>query len=113
MGGGSVIATVNGAAGVAMPRAGDRVVTAQAPGSTAASNANNRLVATAFGTQTRPPGPGAPPRSRRGCWSNNRATRTPGRPTGDRRAATRGRNFMDLTPGDGEQILGRRAPGGS
>jgi hypothetical protein len=55
--GGTVLATVDGAANVAMPRAGAITVTASTPGSTSGSNASNRLVATAFGTQVNA-GPG-------------------------------------------------------
>jgi hypothetical protein len=106
---GSVIATVNGTSGVAMPRAGAVCVTAQAPGQTAANNANNRLVATAFGTNPAAGPGGAPTTPSRVYWSNKgdpHTWETDGAQIGGVGTAYRGRNFMDLTPGDGEQIMG-------
>jgi hypothetical protein len=103
---GSVIATVNGTSGVAMPRAGAVCVTAQAPGQTAANNANNRLVATAFGTNPNAGPGGTATTPSRVYWSNKgdpHTWETDGAVVG---TDLRGRNFMDLTPGDGEQIMG-------
>ena len=102
---GSVIATVNGTGGQPMPRAGSVCVTAQAPGATSSNNANNRLVATAFGTQTNA-GPGGTATSPSHVYFSNpgqpEVFETDGATVG---STLRGRNFMVLTPGDGEQIL--------
>jgi hypothetical protein len=109
---GSVLAKVNGAAGQAMPCPGAVCVTAGAPGSASTSNAANRLVATAFGTQTNA-GPGGQPTTPSRVYLS-----LPGRPEewetdgyGGSSGAVppysdaRGRDWLDLTPGDGEQIM--------
>jgi len=96
-------ATVNGTAASAMPKAGALAVTAVVPGSTSGSNAANRLVATAYGTGTTSGPGGTASNPSRVHFSN------PGDPltweTDGGGSPTRGRNFRDLTPGDGEQIL--------
>jgi hypothetical protein len=93
--------TVNGTALSALPRAGALAVTATVPGSTSGSNAANRMIATAFGTQTTAGPGGAATNPSRVYFSN------PGDPLTWETDGTagRGRNFLDLTPGDGEQIL--------
>ncbi len=95
--------TVNGTAASALPKAGALTVTATVPGSTSGSNAANRLVATAFGTATTA-GPGGTATNPSRVYFSN-----PGDPltweTDGAGSPTRGRNFIDLTPGDGEQIL--------
>ena len=106
---GTVLATVDGVANVAMPRCGAVCVTASTPGSTSGSNASNRMIATAYGTQVNA-GPGGtvstPSRvhfSNAGqpqVWETDGFAGTPAPPV-----ATRGRNFIDLTPGDGERIM--------
>jgi hypothetical protein len=108
---GDVLAMVNGVPGVAMPRAGSICVTASVAGSSSGTNASNRLIATAFGTLTTAGPGGAVSNPSRVYFSN------PGRPDlweTDGLAITpiptegpllRGRNYVDLTPGDGEQIL--------
>jgi len=106
--GGDALATVNGAAAQAMPRAGSICVTASVSGATSGSNASNRLVATAFGTTTNG-GPGGfastPSRvffSNPGqpeIWETDGFAGTPGS------VLPRGRNYVDLTPGDGERIM--------
>lgn len=95
-------ATVNGTAGQALPKAGAITVTAAAPGTTSLANAANRLVATAFGTGTSSGPGGTTTNPSRVCFSN------PGDPLTWETDGTagRGRNFIDLTPGDGEQIMG-------
>jgi hypothetical protein len=108
---GTVLATVNGVAGQAMPKAGAICVTAAVPGSTSGTNASNRLVATAFGTQTNA-GPGGavstPSRvylSNPGqpeVWETSGLAIAPPPSSGP---AVYGRNYVDLTPGDGEQIM--------
>lgn len=94
-------ATVNGTAAAAMPKAGSLTVTATVPGSTSGTNAANRLIATAFGTQTAAGPAGAATNPSRWYASN------PGQPEIWETDGTsgRGRNFGDLTPGDGEQIM--------
>ena len=100
---GGVLATVNGAAGQAMPRAGAICVGAQHPGSASGSNASNRLIATAFGTQTNAGPGGAVTTPSRAYLSN------PGQPevweTDGDIPAKRGRNWIDFTPGDGEEVM--------
>lgn len=109
---GDVLATVDGVAGRAMPRAGSIVVGAQQAGNTAGTNASNRMVATAFGALTTGGPGGAQSTPSRVYFSN------PGRPelwetdgspgTGGAvppYSDARGRNYVDLTPGDGEQIM--------
>jgi len=106
---GTVLATVDGAGGRPMPRAGAIAITAAAAGGTSATNANNRLIATAFGTQT-DAGPGGAQTNPSRVWFSN-----PGKPEewetdgwdGDpaNNIPARGQNYIDLTPGDGEQIM--------
>jgi hypothetical protein len=73
------------------------------PGQTSGSNASNRLIATAFGTQANA-GPGGFPTNPSRWFASN-----PGQPevweTDGNASPIRGRNFGDLTPGDGEQIM--------
>jgi hypothetical protein len=97
----SPTATVNGTAASAMPRAGSIAVTATVPGATSGTNAANRLVATAFGTQATG-GPGGTVSNPSRVFFSN-----PGQPEVWETDGTagRGRNFLDLTPGDGEQIM--------
>jgi len=99
---GAALATINGAAGQAMPRAGAVCVTAMHPGSTSGSSASNRLVATAFGSQVGTFG-GVALTPSRVFFSN------PGQPlvfeTDGDLPSKRQRNWIDLTPGDGEQIM--------
>jgi hypothetical protein len=96
-------ATVNGTAASAMPKAGSIAVTATVPGSTSGTNAANRLIATAYGTQTAA-GPGGtastPSRVHFSNAGQPEVWETDGAGT-----PVRGRNFRDLTPGDGEQIM--------
>jgi len=101
---GDAIANVDGVAGRAMPKAGSLAVTATVPGDTSGSNASNRLIATAFGTQGNG-GPGGAPTNPSRWYASN-----PGQPErwetdGAAGPPVRGRNFGDLTPGDGEQIM--------
>lgn len=105
---GDVLATVDGVASVAMPRAGAVCVTASTPGSTSGTNASNRLIATAYGTQVNAGPGGSVSTPSRVHFSN------PGQPhvwetDGDPGVAgtrpARGRNYLDLTPGDGERIM--------
>jgi hypothetical protein len=106
---GSALATVNGTAARALPKAGAITVTAAQAGSTSGSNASNRLVATGYGTQTNA-GPGGtvstPSRvhfSNPGqpeYWEEDGFLGTAGNNYTDKRA----RNWIDLTPGDGEYI---------
>jgi len=98
---GAAIATVNGTGASAMPKAGAVCVTAAVPGGTSGTNAANRLVATAYGTQTTAGPGGATTTPSRVHFSN------PGLPETWETDGTagRGRNFIDLTPGDGEQIM--------
>jgi hypothetical protein len=93
--------TVNGVAGGALPRAGSITTTATVAGGTSGTNAANRLVATAYGTLTTG-GPGATASNPSRVHFSN-----PGQPEvwETDGAAGRGRNFVDLTPGDGEQIV--------
>jgi len=96
-------ATVDGAAGRAMPRAGALAITAGLPGFTAASNAANRLVATAFGTAPLA-GPNGAPTTPSTVYLSN-----PGAPevweTDGSLSPIRGRNRLELLPGDGEAIM--------
>jgi hypothetical protein len=106
---GANLATVNGAASVAMPRAGAICVTASTGGSSSGTNASNRLVATAFGALTTAGPGGFTSTPSRVFFSNPgqpEVWETDGDPgdTATNRPA-RGRNFLDLTPGDGEAIL--------
>ena len=98
-----MLATVDGVSGRAMPRAGAICVTASTPGSTSGTNASNRLIATAFGTQTNAGPGGAQTTPSRVYFSNA------GQPeiweTDGAGAPVRGRNYIDLTPGDGEKIM--------
>jgi hypothetical protein len=100
---GTNTATVNGVAGQAMPRAGAVCVTASTPGASSGTNASNRLIATAYGTQTTA-GPGGSESTPSRVYLSN-----PGQPevweTDGSAAPVRGRNFLDLTPGDGEYIM--------
>jgi len=98
---GASSATVNGAGSAAMPKAGAVTVTAAAPGLSSSTNAANRLVATAYGTATTNGPGGTTSNPSRVHFSN------PGLPeTWETDGSSgRGRNFIDLTPGDGEQIL--------
>lgn len=98
---GTATANVNGAAGAAMPKAGAICVTAAQSGTTSGSNASNRLVATAYGTQTTAGPGGAQSTPSRVHFSNA------GQPEIWETDGTvpRGRNFVDLTPGDGEYII--------
>lgn len=98
---GAASATVNGAAAQAMPKAGSVCVTAALPGSTSGTNAANRLIATAYGTgATSGPG-GTASNPSRVHFSN------PGLPETWETDGTagRGKNFVDVLPGDGEQIM--------
>lgn len=101
---GTALATVNGVAGQAMPRAGAVCVTASTPGSTSGTNASNRMVATAYGTQANA-GPGGsvstPSRAHLSNPGQPEVWETDGAPG----PPVRGRNFVDLTPGDGEYII--------
>jgi hypothetical protein len=109
---GAVTATVDGIPGRAMPRAGAICVTGAAPGLSSSTNANNRMIATAFGTQTNG-GPGGaatnPSRvyfSNKGdpeTWETDGALVPAGAGT---EPYQRGENWIDLTPGDGEMITG-------
>ncbi len=94
-------ATVNGVAAQAMPKAGSITVTAAVAGGTSGTNAANRLVATGYGTGTTS-GPGATASNPSRVHFSN-----PGAPDvwETDGASGRGRNFVDLTPGDGEQIM--------
>jgi hypothetical protein len=94
-------ATVNGVVAQPMPKPGAIAVTATVGGSTSGTNAANRLVATAFGTQTAAGPDGTDTNPSRVYFSN------PGLPeTWETDGSSgRGRNFRDLTPGDGEQIM--------
>ena len=93
----------------AMPKAGAITVTAAASGSTTGTNASNRLVATGVRHPDRRPAPAAPKAPRPASTSPTPASPRYGRPTarsGPRTGAPgRGRNYIDLTPGDGEQII--------
>jgi hypothetical protein len=105
---GDVLATVNGVPNVPMPRAGAVCVTASTPGSTSGTNASNRLVATAFGTQADAGPGGAQSTPSRVYFSNAgqpEVWETDGDPGVPGTRAARGRNFVDLTPGDGENIM--------
>jgi len=93
--------TVNGSAGAALPKAGSITVTATVPGSTSGSNAANRLIATAFGTQTTA-GPAGTATNPSRWYASNAGLPETWETDG---ASGRGRNFGDLTPGDGEQIM--------
>ena len=94
-------ATVNGTAASAMPKAGAVTVTAAVPGSTSGTNAANRLVATAFGTLTTG-GPGGTASTPSRVFFSNAGQPEVWETDG---TSGRGRNFLDLTPGDGEQIM--------
>lgn len=100
---GLAVATVNGIAAQAMPKAGAICVTASTPGSTSGTNASNRLVATAYGTLATGGPAGAQSTPSRVHFSNA------GDPfrweTDGDIPSGRGRNFIDLTPGDGEYII--------
>jgi len=98
-------ATVDGTAGRTMPKAGVFCATAQQAGASSSSNAAGRLVATAFGTNKTAGPNGAETTPSRVYMSN------PGRPEvwetdGDLTVSpVRGKNYFDLTPGDGEAII--------
>jgi hypothetical protein len=96
-------ALVNGVAAAAMPRAGALAITASVPGQTSGSSATNRMLATAFGTQANA-GPGGFATNPSRWFMSN-----PGQPeiweTDGNLSPIRGKNFGDLTPGDGEQIM--------
>lgn len=106
---GAALATVNGVAGQALPKAGAVCITASTPGSTSGTNASNRLVATAYGTQTNA-GPGGtqstPSRVHFSNAGQPETWETDGDP-GDTATSRppRGRNFIDVTPGDGEFVI--------
>jgi hypothetical protein len=97
-------ATVNGAAGQAMPRAGALAVTAVHAGAASGTNASNRLVATAFGAQTNA-GPGGAATTPSRVYVSNAGQPEVWETDGAAGPPVRGRNFFDLTPGDGEQIM--------
>jgi hypothetical protein len=103
---GTGLATVNGV-GAAMPKAGAIAVTGSTPGASSGTNASNRLVATAYGTQTTG-GPGGtqstPSRVHFSNAGQPEVWETDGDPGIPGTRAPRGRNFIDLTPGDGEYI---------
>lgn len=107
---GAALAKVDGVTGRAMPKAGAVCVTASTPGSTSGTNASNRMIATAFGTQVNAGPNGAVTTPSRVYESNAgqpelwETDGDPGDPATQRPA--RGRNYYDLTPGDGEQIMG-------
>jgi hypothetical protein len=94
-------ATVNGTAGQVMPKAGSITVTAAMAGTASGTNAANRLVATAYGTQTTA-GPGGSTSTPSRVHFSNAGQPEIWETDG---ASGRGRNFLDLTPGDGEQIM--------
>jgi hypothetical protein len=102
---GGALATVDGTPGRALPKAGAICMTAMHQGSSSGQSASNRLVATAFGTQTAA-GPGGTPSTPSRVYFSN-----PGDPlvweTDGNQGVTpkRGRNWIDLAPGDGEQIM--------
>lgn len=101
---GTALATVDGVAGRAMPKAGSLAVTAALPGTTSGSNAANRLIATAFGTQTTA-GPGGAPSSPSRVYFSNPGAPEVWETDGSAGPPVRGRNYLDLTPGDGERIM--------
>jgi hypothetical protein len=105
---GTTAATVNGTAGAIMPRAGAVCVQASTPGASAATNASNRLIATAYGTQTTA-GPGSAESTPSRVHFSNPGQpfiwETDGNPGTPGSIPPRGRNFIDLTPGDGEYIM--------
>ena len=79
-----------------MPRAGALAVTATVPGNTSGSNASNRLIATAFGTQANGgPGGMATTPSR---WFASNAGQPEIWETDGAGTPVRGRNFGDLRP---------------
>src|ERR1044072_673525 len=84
-----------------MPKAGSIAVTAMESGSASSSNANNRLIATAFGTLTTA-GPGGTVTSPSHVYFSNAGQPEVWETDG---ASGRNRNFIVLTPGDGEQIM--------
>jgi hypothetical protein len=94
-------ATVNGVAASAMPKAGALAVTAAVAGSASGTNAANRLVATAYGTATTA-GPGGTASNPSRVYFSNAGQPEVWETDG---TSGRGRNFVDLTPGDGEQIM--------
>lgn len=98
---GASTAIVNGSAAQTRPKAGAVCVTASVPGSTSGTNAANRLVATAYGTGTTSGPAGTTSTPSRVHFSNpglSETWETDG-------SSGRGRNWIDLTPGDGEQIM--------
>ena len=104
---GATLATVNGATGQAMPKAGAICVTAAAPGSTSGTNASNRLLVTGFGSQVGTFG-GVPLTPSRVFMSNPglpETFETDGDPGIPGTRAPRGRNYFDLVPGDGEKVM--------
>jgi hypothetical protein len=104
-----VNAPVGSAPNGAMPKAGAVCVLPSTPGSTSGTNASNRLIATAFGTQaTAGPGGAATTPSR--VYFSNAGQPMVWEWDGDpgdvaTQRPPRGRNYKDLTPGDGEAIL--------
>lgn len=93
--------TVNGTAASALPKPGAIAVTATVPGSTSGTNAANRLIATAFGTQTTA-GPAGTATNPSRWYASNAGQPEVWETDG---TSGRGRNFGDLTPGDGEKIM--------
>lgn len=89
---GAASATVNGTAASAMPKAGSVCITAN----------TNRMLATAYGTGTTNGPGGTTSNPSRAHWSNAGAPETWETDGASGRAA----NFVDFTPGDGEQIMG-------
>jgi hypothetical protein len=106
---GTNTATVNGTPGVAMPRGASVCITASTPGSTSGTNASNRMIVTAFGALTNG-GPGGAVTTPSRVYESNAGQpevwETDGDP-GDvaTNRPARGRNYYDLTPGDGERIM--------
>jgi len=94
-------ATVNGTAASAMPKAGSITVTAALPGTSSGTNAANRLVATGFGTGAAS-GPGGTLSTPSRVYFSNAGQPEVWETDG---ASGRGRNFLDLAPGDGEKIM--------
>jgi len=101
-------AKVDVTTGLTMPKAGVFCSTGVAPGATATSNAANRMVATCFGTAKTAGPNGFATNPSRVFFSE------PGRPEEwqvsniqpDPTKAALGANWLDLTVGDGEQIMG-------
>src|SRR5262245_19164836 len=101
---GTALAKVNGATGQAMPKAGAVCVTASVPGSTSGTNASNRLIATAYGTQPSA-GPGGTQSTPSRVHFSNAGQPEEWEESGAAGPPQLGRNYIDLTPGDGEYIV--------